>query len=41
MLHMEGKNVIYLKGAPDVLLSKCKFYFDSSGNKVPIDVITL
>lgn len=35
MSHSE--HVLLLKGAPDVLLDKCSFYFDPSGHIVPID----
>ena len=30
-------NILYLKGAPDVLLSKCSHYIDPSGQKRLID----
>lgn len=41
-IHKEGSsknesNILYLKGAPDVLLSKCSHYIDSNGNKKLID----
>jgi len=32
-----GKHVMYLKGAPDVLLSKCKEYYDNNGMVRTID----
>ena len=31
------KQVLFLKGAPDVLMSKCAFYLNQSGEVVPID----
>jgi sodium/potassium-transporting ATPase subunit alpha len=33
----EEKNTLYLKGAPDVLLSKCSHYLDENGEKHLID----
>jgi sodium/potassium-transporting ATPase subunit alpha len=33
----EGTNVLFLKGAPDVLLTKCSFYLDADGVVRPID----
>ncbi len=32
-----GRQVLFLKGAPDVLLSKCSFYMNKEGQYVPID----
>jgi sodium/potassium-transporting ATPase subunit alpha len=32
-----GKQFLLLKGAPDILLTKCAFYYDHDGNYVPID----
>jgi sodium/potassium-transporting ATPase subunit alpha len=34
---VEEKNTLYLKGAPDVLLSKCSHYLDEKGEKRLID----
>lgn len=31
----ESKEITYYKGAPEVLLDKCKYYISSSGKKVP------
>ena len=31
------KQVLFLKGAPDVLMSKCAFYLNQRGEVVPID----
>lgn len=31
------KQVLFLKGAPDVLMSKCSFYLNQRGEVVPID----
>jgi sodium/potassium-transporting ATPase subunit alpha len=36
-LQRTGKQVLYLKGAPDVLLGKCGFYLASDGSVRPID----
>ena len=33
----QGRQVLFLKGAPDVLLSKCSFYLNSEGNFCDID----
>lgn len=32
-----GKEVVFLKGAPDVLLTKCGFFLDNHGEVQPID----
>ena len=37
MADQNGKEVMYLKGAPDVLLSKCKKYYDNNGMLRTID----
>lgn len=37
MASNSADHVLMLKGAPDVLLDKCGFYFDPSGKIVPID----
>lgn len=34
---MENQDMIFLKGAPDVLLSKCAYYLDSNGDATPVD----
>ncbi len=31
----ESKEITYYKGAPEVLLDKCKYYISSSGKKIP------
>lgn len=31
----EGKEITYYKGAPEVLLDKCKYYISSGGKKIP------
>jgi sodium/potassium-transporting ATPase subunit alpha len=33
----QGKEILFLKGAPDVLLYKCAFYLSPTGQVVPID----
>ena len=33
----EGREVLLLKGGPDVLLTKCSFYLNDRGEEVPID----
>jgi sodium/potassium-transporting ATPase subunit alpha len=37
MATLNGRQVLLLKGAPDVLLSKCSHYLNSDGAAVPID----
>jgi len=37
MKSLGGKQLTLLKGAPDVLMSKCSFYVSADGNVVPID----
>jgi len=32
-----GREILFLKGAPDVLLTKCAYYLNSSGAVLPID----
>jgi sodium/potassium-transporting ATPase subunit alpha len=34
---MNGEEVVFLKGAPDVLLNKCGYYFNSNGEEIVID----
>lgn len=34
---MDGRNIMYIKGAPDVLLYKCSHYMDQNGAQVPVD----
>jgi sodium/potassium-transporting ATPase subunit alpha len=37
MADLKQKEVMYIKGAPDVLLDKCSHYLDASGNHKPLD----
>lgn len=33
----EGREILFLKGAPDVLLTKCAYYLNATGAVLPID----
>jgi len=37
--HPEIEDIVrvYVKGAPEIVISSCTSYFDQDGNKVPMD----
>ena len=37
MRRNDGKEILLLKGGPDVLLTKCSYYLNDKGEEVPID----
>ncbi len=37
----QGKNTYLIKGAPEVIISKCKYYLDGSGMKKPLSASAL
>ena len=39
--NIDGQFKMFIKGAPDVLLSRCKFYLDNDGNPAPMNDVDI